>query len=63
MHPGHCAGDNMEIILEIPEDEYRRYRQYYEPYRIDYRRLKGEGVGVFNGQAVQLPPAKKDEVK
>lgn len=51
----------MEVTLEISEEIYKRYIQYYEPFRIEYRKPKGEGIGVFNPQAVQIPIDKLNE--
>jgi hypothetical protein len=30
----------MKITLEIPEEVYKRYRQYYEPYIVDSEEIR-----------------------
>lgn len=45
----------MKITLEIPEEEYKRYKQYYDPYiiketpnlRCDHKNYVHGGDGIY----------------
>lgn len=39
----------MRLILDIPEDEYKRYKQYYDPYRLKEPVMKEDDCSCCKG--------------